>query len=73
MNKHGACPKEAHFSVKRNCHRYSVFRLLVSGMKKVKMALAGVAQWIERWPVNQRVAGLIPSQGISLGCGLGLQ
>ena len=23
-------------------------------------ALAGVAQWIEYWPANQRVAGLIP-------------
>ena len=31
-------------------------------------ALAGVAQWIECWPVNQRVAGLIPSQGTCLGC-----
>ena len=36
-------------------------------------ALAAVAQWTERWPVNQRVAGLIPSQGTCLGCGLGLQ
>ena len=34
-------------------------------------ALAGVAQWIELWPVNQRVTGLIPSQGTSLGCGPG--
>ena len=24
--------------------------------------LAGVAQWIEHWPANQRVTGLIPSQ-----------
>ena len=24
-------------------------------------ALAGVAQWIECWPVNQRVTGSIPS------------
>ena len=32
-------------------------------------ALAGVAQWIERWPMNQRVAGLIPSPGTCLGCG----
>ena len=36
-------------------------------------ALAGVAQWIECWPVNQRVAGSIPSQGTFLGCGLGPQ
>ena len=26
-------------------------------------ALAGVAQWIERHPANQRVTGLIPSVG----------
>ena len=32
------------------------------------MALAGVAQWIERQPENQRVISLIPSKG--LGCGL---
>ena len=29
-------------------------------------ALAGVVQWTECWPVNQRVAGLTPSQGICL-------
>ena len=38
-----------------------------------KMALAGVAQWIEHWPTNLRVAGLIPSQGTCLGCGPGPQ
>ena len=37
------------------------------------MALTGVAQWIEHGPVNQRVAGLIPSQGTCLGCGPGPQ
>ena len=31
--------------------------------------LIGIAQWIERRPVNQKVAGLIPSQGTGLGCG----
>ena len=30
-------------------------------------ALAGVAQWIECRPENQRVAGSIPSQGTCLG------
>ena len=35
--------------------------------------LAGVAQWIECWPVNQRVTNWIPSQGTCLGCGPGLQ
>ena len=36
-------------------------------------ALAGVAQWIERWPANWKVASLIPCQGMCLGCGPGLQ
>ena len=35
---------------------------------KTQGALAGVAQWIERPPSNQRVAGSIPSQGTCLGC-----
>ena len=34
---------------------------------KEKAALAGVAQWIKCQPVNQRVAGSIPSHGICLG------
>ena len=33
--------------------------------------LAGVAQWIECRPTNERVAGSIPSQGTLLGCGPG--
>ena len=33
----------------------------------------GVAQWIECWPVHQRVTGSIPSQGTCLGCGPGSQ
>ena len=32
------------------------------------VALAGVDQWIECWPANQRVSGSIPSQGTCLGC-----
>ena len=32
------------------------------------LALAGVVQWIECWPVTQRVATWIPSQGTCLGC-----
>ena len=36
-------------------------------------ALAGVAQWIECRPVNQRVDGSIPSQGTRLGCRPGPQ
>ena len=41
--------------------------------KKRWSGLAGVAQWIEYQPVNQRVIGSIPSQGTSLGCGPGPQ
>ena len=37
------------------------------------MALAGVAKWTEHGPMNQRVSGLIPSQGTCLGCGSGPQ
>ena len=29
--------------------------------------MAGVAQWVERWPVNRKVTGSIPSQGTCLG------
>ena len=37
------------------------------------MALAGMAQWIQCHPANQRVAGPIPSQGTCLGCRPGPQ
>ena len=37
------------------------------------LSLAGVAQWIEHWPVNQGVAGSVPSWGACLGCRLGPQ
>ena len=40
--------------------------LSVQAMKTGKNGqypLAGVAQWVERWPANQKVAGSIPSQG----------
>ena len=36
-------------------------------------ALAGVAQWIECQPANQKVADLIPSQGTCLDCRPGPQ
>ena len=40
---------------------------------KEQTVLAGVAQWIECWTRNQKVVGLIPSQGTCLGCMLGPQ
>ena len=39
---------------------------LKKGNLKAQSALAGVAQWPQ--PVNQRVAGSIPSQNTCLGC-----
>ena len=44
-------------------HTYSIYFL-----KNPAKALAGVAQWIEFRPTNQRAAGLVPSQGTCLGC-----
>ena len=41
--------------------------------KTQETAMAGVAQWIECWPENQRVMGSIPSLGTCLGCGPGPQ
>ena len=35
--------------------------------KNLNLALAGVAQWIEHRPENQRITGLISSQGTCLG------
>ena len=39
----------------------------------LKAALAGVAQWIEHQPENQRVAGFIHGEGTCLGCRPGPQ
>ena len=41
---------------------------LVGFLQDVVPTLGGVAQWIESWPANQKVTGLIPSQGTCLGC-----
>ena len=38
----------------------------ITWINKWDWALAGVAQWTECWPVNQRVTGSIPSQGTCL-------
>ena len=37
------------------------------GIKDTTSTLAGVAQWLERQPLKQRVVGLIPSQVTCLG------
>ena len=41
--------------------------------RKHSRPLAGVAQWIECQPANQRVTSSIPSQGTCLGCRAGSQ
>ena len=41
--------------------------------RKTTQALAGVAQWLEHQPANQKVTSSIPSQGTCLGCGPGPQ
>ena len=51
----------------------SIITSVKISIKNEKMALAGVAQWIENWTVKQSVTGLIPSQGTCLGCGPGPQ
>ena len=50
-------------------YKVSVFQ----NEKKMKIALARVAQWIECQPANQSVASSISSQGTCLGCGPGPQ
>ena len=42
--------------------------LVIAHYLKKYSALAGVAQWNEYWPENQRVTSSIPSQGTCLGC-----
>ena len=48
-----------HLVLKRNQHFKKLF---------IFSALAGVAQWIECRPVNQKGTGSIPSQGTCLAC-----
>ena len=50
-----------------------ISRICYLRCKKDNRALTGVAQWVERWPENQSVTVLIPSQGTGLGCGPGPQ
>ena len=39
--------------------------------KNQDLALPGVAEWVECRSANGKVAGLIPSRGMCLGCGPG--
>ena len=65
-----------HFFAKRiNNYTFCLVHqdLLHHVKKQIIKALAGVAQWIEFQPVNQRVMGSIPNQGTCLGCQPGPQ
>ena len=54
-------------------HVLAIFIVMTELSKYTNYALVGVAQWIDGQPVNQRVTGLILSQGTGLGCGPGPQ
>ena len=43
------------------CYISKISEKIIYSKKLPKTALAGVAQWIECQPANQRVSGLIPS------------
>ena len=47
--------------------------LVKVSIKNTNLALAGVAQWIERQTAKQRITGSIPSQGTCLDCRPGPQ
>ena len=45
------------------------FRVTTVYIKNI--VLAGVAQWVEYWTVNQKVTGSVPCQDTCLGLGPG--
>ena len=49
--------------------RWRLFQDMRSCKNKGAWALAGWLIGLERLPVQQKVAGLIPGQGTCLGCG----
>ena len=55
------------------CLDFFFFFTSMATSGNLKLALAGVAQWIEHWTAKQRVASSIPSQGTCLGCRPGPQ
>ena len=56
-------------SIKPNNNNGDLILALKEELRLLPIALACVAQRIERWPVNQRVVGSISSQGTCLVCG----
>ena len=60
--------------LQRRCTHWCLVIRHSKGQCKIHwLALAGVAQWIEHGPANQKVTGSIPSQGTCLCCGPGPQ
>ena len=55
----------------RNIKLFHRWGLTFETLTNKEIALACVVQWIECGSENQMVAGSIPSQGTSLGCGPG--
>ena len=56
-------------TAEKELNEVEISNLSDAKFKILVIALAGEAQWIEHQPVNQRVTGLISSQGTCLGCG----
>ena len=56
-------------SVEQTLNSYHIEGTELDSVFKITMiALAGVAKWIERQPLNQRVTSSLPSQGTCLSC-----
>ena len=64
----GAATVESSIEIPQKIKNDLYFKKLYNFMIKNKTALAVVAQWIELWPVNQKVTGSIPSQDTLLDC-----
>ena len=72
-------PEGLFFSFTKICVGEGGFELKLSGsikifiviskcnIKLIILALADVAQWIECWPANPKVAGSVPTQSTRLG------
>ena len=67
-----SCPSIALFTIAK-MWKQPQCQSIDKWIKGCGTALAGVAQWIEHPPMNQRVTGSIPSQGTCLGCRPGPQ
>ena len=51
------------FNINVKCLPNKVVRIRIKDINNAVIALAGMAQWTECLPANQKVAGSIPNQG----------